>query len=248
MVDDNHLLNHNVPIALIRGGLGERYYWDYFKQIVEKRLNRQVLFLDIAVFFPFEKNIDVVEMVDHFRQQLFEHTHQYHCHLLGLSFAAAIVLRWQDLFSDEVISASLINPVLLDRQYRWHVKSLLYLLKVVWMSVCPGNTRQRWFNMHSAWPSLHDQLPESRELSDSFSQLISLFKILFKEPSILKPHVPIQLLVSRHDRLANHQVSYSLAESWKLPLFPHLSAGHDIALDDPRWVCEKLTDWVTRND
>lgn len=248
MVDDNHLLNHNAPIVLIRGGLGECFYWDYFKKIVEQRLNRQVLLLDIAVFAPFDKTVDIVDMVRYFRQQLLEVTHQENCHLMGLSFAAPVVLRWQMLYPDEVISCSLMNPILLDHPFRWQIKSLWYFLKLLATTVFPGNTRQRWFHYHSAWPLLHDQLPEVSDPPVTLTQLISLFGIFFKESSISQPLVPIQLLVSRQDRLINNQVSYKLAELFKLPLFPHLSAGHDLALDDPRWVCEKLTDWVTRND
>lgn len=55
-----------------------------------------------------------------------------------------------------------------------------------------------------------------------------------------KPEVPIFLLTSDGDRMVSSACSKKLAEHWQLPLAIHPTAGHELYIDDPEWVIEKL--------
>ncbi len=57
------------------------------------------------------------------------------------------------------------------------------------------------------------------------------------------PALPLLLLASRGDRLVAPVSSQRLAHQWSLPLHLHPWAGHDLPLDDPHWVIERLCDW-----
>lgn len=57
-----------------------------------------------------------------------------------------------------------------------------------------------------------------------------------------KPKVPLYLLASKADRMVHWHCSKKFSEHWDLPLALHGSAGHELALDDPQWVCSQIAD------
>jgi pimeloyl-ACP methyl ester carboxylesterase len=61
-----------------------------------------------------------------------------------------------------------------------------------------------------------------------------------------KPAVPLLFLLSRKDDLVNPICTRRLAQAWNLPWTEHESAGHDLPLDDPQWVADKIHDWCGR--
>lgn len=55
-----------------------------------------------------------------------------------------------------------------------------------------------------------------------------------------KAPVSAVFLCSKGDRLVSHRCSERIASDWGAPLEVHQQAGHDLTLDDPEWVLEKL--------
>lgn len=55
-----------------------------------------------------------------------------------------------------------------------------------------------------------------------------------------QPRVPTVLLASRGDRLVHYSCSEKIAKSWGLKAHLHPRAGHDLSLDEPHWVIEKI--------
>lgn len=53
-------------------------------------------------------------------------------------------------------------------------------------------------------------------------------------------HVPTVVLTSYGDRLVSHRCSEGIARRLSLPIHHHPSAGHDLPLDDPRWVGDQV--------
>jgi pimeloyl-ACP methyl ester carboxylesterase len=58
-----------------------------------------------------------------------------------------------------------------------------------------------------------------------------------------RPICPTLLLAGRGDRLVDPRCSARLAEAWNAPLDLHPWAGHDLPLDDPAWVVERVVRW-----
>lgn len=58
------------------------------------------------------------------------------------------------------------------------------------------------------------------------------------------PQVPGLVLASRADRLVDGSCSEALAEAARWPLIWHEQAGHDLALDDPDWLANRIGVWV----
>jgi len=58
------------------------------------------------------------------------------------------------------------------------------------------------------------------------------------------PVQPVLLLAARHDALADPRCSQALALAWHQPLRIHPQAGHDLPLDDPRWLLDQIGPWL----
>lgn len=55
--------------------------------------------------------------------------------------------------------------------------------------------------------------------------------------------VPLLVLASRGDRLVSYRCGQRIAARLNAPLRLHDTAGHDLALDDPDWICRQIMDW-----
>lgn len=58
------------------------------------------------------------------------------------------------------------------------------------------------------------------------------------------PPVPLLLLASPADRLVAVACSRAMARAWDAPLKEHPWAGHDLPLDDGRWVIDQACAWA----
>jgi predicted alpha/beta hydrolase family esterase len=59
-----------------------------------------------------------------------------------------------------------------------------------------------------------------------------------------RPAVPMLVLGSAADRLVSVECSIAIARQWSLPLVLHLTAGHEIGMDDPAWLARYCARWV----
>ncbi|NOQ87954.1 MAG: hypothetical protein GQ550_03440 [Gammaproteobacteria bacterium] len=46
--------------------------------------------------------------------------------------------------------------------------------------------------------------------------------------------------------MVSPECSVTLAKHWHLAIETHATAGHDIPLDDSRWVADKIAKWSSR--
>jgi len=63
----------------------------------------------------------------------------------------------------------------------------------------------------------------------------------FKAPGSLQ--VPILVLAAANDRLAAPACGTALATHFGAPMELHPTGGHDLALDDPEWLADRLAEW-----
>lgn len=71
-----------------------------------------------------------------------------------------------------------------------------------------------------------------------FSQLCAAAR--FAPPSAGSLSAELCFLGSRRDRLVNPACSRDLARRYAAPYLEHPWAGHDLALDDPAWICQRV--------
>jgi pimeloyl-ACP methyl ester carboxylesterase/alpha-ketoglutarate-dependent taurine dioxygenase len=89
-----------------------------------------------------------------------------------------------------------------------------------------------------AWADIHAQSPVSR--ATVVRQLRAA--TLFRAPDRLD--LPVLVVAGARDALANPACARALAERFGVPLEVHPEAGHELALDAPEWLAERIAAWA----
>lgn len=87
------------------------------------------------------------------------------------------------------------------------------------------------------WASYGAEYPLKREVF--LKQLYAASK--FKVPAAIK--IPYLIMLGAKDRLTNPNCSRTLAKHFGLPTCEHPEAGHDLPLEAPEWIIEKIVQW-----
>ncbi len=90
-----------------------------------------------------------------------------------------------------------------------------------------------------AWLKIHQARPVS--VRNAVRQLVAAARF---HPPQAKPKIPVLILNGGRDQLVNPACSRALAAHWSLPLHTHPAAGHDLTLDEPEWVLERLKEFL----
>lgn len=173
--------------------------------------------------------------------------------VLAMSLGTLVAIEWARRYPEEVEHLVLINPAVspmspwtqrLFPALWWPLLRLLLLPAGAhaWEQTLLRHSSQRYRREDSQarhavldrWVAWHTTQPVSR--LNIFRQVWAAVR--YKAPT--PPRVPGLLLVSRRDRMVDPQCSRRLAEAWGWQLLEHPKAGHDLALDDPRWLLRLL--------
>jgi pimeloyl-ACP methyl ester carboxylesterase len=172
--------------------------------------------------------------------------------LLALSLGGMVALDWAARYPAEVERVVLIDSSFgrLSPFYQ-RLRPVQYLRLVLFL-VWPGaGFRERLIMaMTSNRPDalLAGQWAEWRRtapvaMGNVLRQLFAAAR--YRGPTVA-PSAPVLLLASRGDRLVDVECSRAMAVRSLWPMFEHEDAGHDLPLDDPRWVAERVRDWLSR--
>ncbi|QUJ70326.1 alpha/beta hydrolase (plasmid) [Photobacterium sp. GJ3] len=245
------------PIILLRGLLREQRHWgDFVRQLKLKFPFRTVIALDLAgngQRFLESSPATVSAMVDDLHQQLhFLHARQLEIpgapdagtyDLLAISMGGMIALEWARLYPEEVKSLVLLNTSdgkqsPFYKRLRWQQYPKILRLMFSQPSVQEAEILKMTSNMFPddpdilrSWLKWRKECPTERK--NLLRQLNAAATFRYKDV----PDKPVLLLASQHDELVDISCSQLLAEHWRCPLHVHPSAGHDLPLDDPEWVC-----------
>ena len=201
--------------------------------------------------------LTVAAMVDAARRQLAARgiTPTPPCYLLALSLGAMVALAWAAQHPDEVAGAVLINTSLRGvspLHHRLRPANLARLLGVLGAGsdlereraiLALTSARVRGADDEAAllarWCAIRRTAPVSA--ANVLRQLIAAAR--YRLPR-LPPPVPLLVVSSLGDRLVDARCSQRLAERWRLPHAIHPSAGHDLPLDDARWLAKTISGWA----
>jgi pimeloyl-ACP methyl ester carboxylesterase len=171
--------------------------------------------------------------------------------LLGLSLGGMVALELCRLFPERFSHAVIINASsrLTPARARLRRGAALELLRAA-LTPDPARREQRVLDLTSTLPA--GERARYARLSAQFArdapvarrtllaQLLAAAR--FRPPETLR--VRLAFVGSRHDAVVSPRCSRDLAALYASPYLEHPSAGHDVPLDDPVWLCEHALAFV----
>lgn len=174
--------------------------------------------------------------------------------ILSISLGSMIAMEWAHLHPRDFSSLILMNTSAANIASPFERMSLqnLNMLFTV-LTSCSVKKKElsilkQTLNLKSPnvfldeWTKIQTERPSSQ--LNKLKQLIAASR--FTAPESLVPSVLV--LAAKKDRLVNYQCSVRLAELYDAQIKIHPTAGHDIPLDDPDWVLEKLKEFTSLKD
>lgn len=173
--------------------------------------------------------------------------------ILGISLGGMVVLRWAGDHPGDFEHAVVINTSAADLSPPWGRMRL---------GVMPGIVRAlrtddavarerevlaattRLFRGHDElavqWAAYHREQPITR--ANVLRQLAAAAR--FRSPDVVR--VPLLVLAASHDPLASAACGRRIADKYRARFELHATAGHDLPLDDPGWVTERVAAFAAR--
>lgn len=167
--------------------------------------------------------------------------------LLTISMGGMIGTRWAEMFPDEVSHLVLINSSFasLSPFYRrLRVGNYPQLIKTLIQS--DANQMENFIlrttsNFEENWrPHLNDIVQFHQRHPVTAANFFRQLKMAGQTDFQQKPTANTLILASENDRLVHFDCSQVIAKTWNVPIEIHPSAGHDLPLDAPDWIFEKL--------
>ncbi|WP_166263432.1 alpha/beta fold hydrolase [Marinobacter caseinilyticus] len=171
--------------------------------------------------------------------------------IIALSMGAMVALDWaQNARGGEIQQLVLINtssgfsppwrrmkPTALPRLLRLIAHHDVFHREVGILNLTSNKTAT--IATKKAWYSIQRQRPVS--LTTALRQLVAAIRF---RPAKQRPLPDALLLASLGDRIVDWRCSRTLERRWQWVLRVHAEAGHDLPLDDPAWVVERITEYL----
>ncbi|MCW8928959.1 MAG: alpha/beta hydrolase [Gammaproteobacteria bacterium] len=167
--------------------------------------------------------------------------------IIALSFGGMIAIEWMSRYPKMIDSAVLMNISARDSSPFY--KRLRYQKYRQLLSMMFSSNRKREYGVIDLTSNLYVSRKSLVELWSSYcltnatSQLNvfrQLWAAMFYKLPAQKPEQKIMLLNSLEDQIVAPDCSKAIAKQWKLPLYRHPTAGHDLTLDCPQWVISQI--------
>ena len=175
--------------------------------------------------------------------------------LCAVSFGAMVAWHWLKTYPQDCAGACLINTSFANlspfyQRLRW--QNLPQLLRIIMTRNIAkreaaiihlvANNRDNDQKTTALWISIQQRRPIHYQTV--LKQLIAAARF----DSGNKPDKPILILSTQGDKLVSPRCSLAIAQHYQLNCVVHSWAGHDLSSDDPHWVIEQLTKWLTSNN
>jgi pimeloyl-ACP methyl ester carboxylesterase len=181
--------------------------------------------------------------------------------LCGISLGGMIALKWAQLYPEEIQSVSIINSSL--RQLspiskRLIPRNYLKILGALFNSNAADQERLILEITSNHFKETNQETTqETKKFISTFAEFSAahpISRINFVRQLLLASHItinttnntpcfqniPFKVISSKQDRLVDSSCSKRIAEAFACKSYIHPTAGHDLPLDDPNWLCDVL--------
>lgn len=241
---------------LLRGLTRESRHWGEFPALLRDALPGDAVHaVDLpgnGQRFRQRSPLKVAEMVESCRSEVSERGIAQPCHLLAMSLGAMVAIEWSARYPEEIGGAVLINTSLrpfdpLRQRLRpENYGRLLGCLLANGHAAARESTILRLTSrlaaqpdrILKAWVAYRREFPVSA--ANALRQLLAAAR--YRAPTA-RPATPLLVLVGGRDALVDPACSRRLAARWRTAFAEHPEAGHDLPLDDGRWVAAQVAAW-----
>ncbi|MGB5443887.1 MAG: alpha/beta fold hydrolase [Psychromonas sp.] len=240
------------PIILIRGLFREQRHWGVFPTLLAKTFpDAKIICVDIPGNGQRHREsspTSIESMVDNIRSEL---EGRINVNIIAISMGGMIGLQWATMYPNEINSLTCINTSAgnFSKFYeRLLAKNYLTILKTLFVGVEKReriiykllSNRPEDNNVIDNWVRYAQQYPVSK--LNFLRQLWAAFKFTIDK----QVNCRVLFISSLSDNLVSHRASKAIAQQWEVQLLINLHDGHDIALDNPQWLCDNVEGFITR--
>ncbi len=169
-------------------------------------------------------------------------------HICGVSLGGMIALKWAEMYPKEVESVAIINSSLQQCSPFYRRLRPNNYLRVLKSLMSSDVARQEEMILQITSNKFQDTSRYLKYFSDfscrhpTTKESIMRQLLLANQIRIERfPDIPLKILSAHGDRLVSPSCSDEICKAFGGKQFAHPSAGHDLPLDDPEWVCEVLS-------
>ena len=245
------------PWILLRGLTREAAHWGSFADAFRHALpGARVVAQDLPGNGLLHRAVSpatVRGMVDSCRAELAAQGVRPPFRVLAMSLGAMVATEWARVAPEELVGCVLINTSLRPFSpfyQRLRPRNYAALLRLAFGGSPSEQVEQEVLRLTSnralhrqqvvpGWVAIRRQRPVSA--ANTLRQLAAAAR--YRAPK-KPPLANMLLLASREDGLVHGRCSQAIANAWHVPVAVHPWAGHDLPLDDPGWVIEKILGWV----
>jgi pimeloyl-ACP methyl ester carboxylesterase len=241
----------------LRGLTREAAHWGRFTTVFQQAFPRaRILTLDLPGNGEHHRQtspLSVAGMVAACRDECVRRGIETPVSVLAMSLGAMVAAEWARVAPDELDGCVLINTSMRPfspLHHRLRPTNYPTLLRLALSGGSAEAIEQTVLRLTSNQPEqLREVIPDwaavrrHRPVSASNAVRQLLAAARYRAPR-QAPGVPLLLLASEHDQLVDSRCSQAIASAWHCPLMMHPAAGHDLPLDDPRWVADQVRRWL----
>lgn len=240
--------------VLIRGLSREKRHWGRFPELLQKAYpNSQIVVIElpgVGTKYKVNSPTKIEGFVQKLREEFVQFRGDKRWGIISVSLGGMIAMSWVSKYKDDFDKIVTINSSagnLSKLQERLSPEAICKICKLFFKSdleqrervilELTNNITPITEDLVKNWASYAAQYPLRREVFLKQLYAASKFKVPEKIP------IPFLILVGAKDRLTNPKCSRYLAQHFGLEPIEHPRAGHDLPLDAPEWIIEKLCEW-----
>lgn len=241
---------------LIRGLAREIGHWRDFPEKMEERLGGKVHCLELAgmgqrsseaSFLTIREN--VLDLRKQFKKNNLD---ELPCAALGISMGGMVLLEWAARFPKDFEKVVLVNTSASNYSLpidRMRPEGMKFILKLIG----ERDVLKREEQVIKFMGNLEGE--QAAGIAFEFSQLDRANPLQLKNvtkqifasarfKAAEKVDTDLLFLIGNRDKLVNPNCSLKLASQYLCPVKVHEGGGHDLVLQDPEWVLEKIEKWL----
>lgn len=242
-------------IILLRGLARETAHWLHFPQQLQHTLGSE--WKIHCIDFPgcgnhYQKPAldSIHSMTDYAHLQLTELQLNQPVYVIGISMGGMVALNWAQQFPAQIAGVALINSSAGDQPLHWRLRPRTWpaviaaLLLPIYLREYlvlrhVSNDRANFTTHLQHWLEIQRQHPVRR------AAIITMLGAAARFRPLTNCAVAGLIIASEGDRFVSCNASKELARRFNWPLQLHPSAGHDLSMDAPGWLCTVLAGWLT---